>query len=301
MPTIKVWLFVLLAAFAVFFVAVWALAIRRLPTSDKITPGPIRLVVGFITDFLDTLGIGSFATTTFFFRSLNLVAVENTPGTLNVGHTLPTIAQAFIYIAIVRVEALTLVLLIVASVIGMWVGSGITAQWPRRRIQTGMGIALLISACFLLWKLLNEQGDSGLLELRGVPLWIAVGGNFILGALMALGIGLYGPCLIMLTLLGMNPKAAFPIMMGSCAFLMPVGSIQFIRKGRYDPRAALGLAIGGIPAVLIAAYVVKELDLKYLMWLVMIVVVYTAASLLHSAVRDRNEEIAAETPADLRS
>ena len=80
---------------------------------------------------------------------------------------------------------------------------------------------------------------------------------------MSLGVGLYGPCLLMISLLGMDPKAAFPIMMGSCTFLMPVGSIQFIRKGRYDPRAALGLALGGIPAVLIAAFIVRSLDLNY--------------------------------------
>jgi uncharacterized membrane protein YfcA len=104
---------------------------------------------------------------------------------------------------------------------------------------------------------------------------------------MSLGIGLYGPCLIMISLLGMNPKAAFPIMMGSCAFLMPTGSTQFIRKGSYNLRAALGLALGGIPAVLIAAYLVKSMDLYYVRWLVVIVVVYTALSLLRSAMVER--------------
>ena len=123
--------------------------------------------------------------------------------------------------------------------------------------------------------------------LHGTRLWIGVIGNFMLGALMSLGIGLYGPCLIMISLLGMNPKAAFPIMMGSCAFLMPVGSAQFIRKGSYNLKAALGLALGGIPAVLIAAYIVKEMDLKYVRWLVVIVVLYTAFTLLRSAMTER--------------
>jgi uncharacterized membrane protein YfcA len=110
--------------------------------------------------------------------------------------------------------------------------------------------------------------------------------------LMSLGIGLYAPCLVMISLLGMSPKAAFPIMMGSCAFLMPVGSAQFIRKGGYNLRAALGLALGGIPGVLIAAYIVKELALQKVMWLVVVVVVYTAGSMLRSAWVERQAVIA---------
>ena len=97
---------------------------------------------------------------------------------------------------------------------------------------------------------------------EGTKLVIAVVGNFLLGALMTLGIGLYGPCLILVSLLGMNPKAAFPIMMGSCAFLMPVASARFIKTARFDLKASLGLILGGAPAVLIAAYIVKSLPLS---------------------------------------
>lgn len=288
MLTIKTWLFIALGGFAAFYLITWLSAIRRERSSEPITPGPIHAGIGFVTNFFDTLGIGSFATTTSFFRFLKLVKDEVIPGTLNVGHTLPTITQAFIYIAIVEVEMTTLILLIAASVLGMWLGAGVTTRWPRRNIQIGMGIALLVAATLLLMKIYNKQADGGLeLGLHGTKLWIGVIGNFVLGALMSLGIGLYGPCLIMISLLGMSPKAAFPIMMGSCAFLMPVGSEQFIRKGSYNLRAALGLALGGIPAVLIAAYIVKELDLKYVMWLVVVVVVYTAISMLRSAMTER--------------
>jgi uncharacterized membrane protein YfcA len=111
--------------------------------------------------------------------------------------------------------------------------------------------------------------------------------NFVLGALMTLGIGLYAPCMILISLLGMNPTAAYPVMMGSCAFLMPVASIRFIKSGRYDPRALLGLLVGGIPAVLVAAFIVKELPLTWVKWLVIVVVAYTAISLLRTARRER--------------
>ncbi len=118
-------------------------------------------------------------------------------------------------------------------------------------------------------------------------------GNFALGALMTLGIGLYAPCLILVSLLGMQPKAAFPIMMGSCAFLMPIGGVRFIRKGSYSKAATLAMTLGGVPAVLIAAYIVKALPLDTVRWLVVVVVVYTASMMLRSAMVEK--ELPAET------
>lgn len=110
---------------------------------------------------------------------------------------------------------------------------------------------------------------------------------------MTLGIGLYGPCMILVSLLGMNPTAAYPIMMGSCAFLMPVANIQFVKKGKYDMRGALGLLIGGIPAVLLAAFIVRSLPLSAVRWLVVIVVTYTAIMMLRSAASERRVALGA--------
>lgn len=288
MPNIKTGLFIALGAFGIAFVVVWAAPLRRERAQGSPFPSALHATVGFVTNFFDTLGIGSFATTTSFFRLWRLVRDEVIPGTLNVGHTLPTIVQAFIYIAIVEVEMTTLLLLIGAAVLGMWVGARVVAGWPRRPIQIGMGSALLVAASLLLMGLLQHQDLGGMaLGLEGTKLAVGIAGNFILGALMSLGVGLYGPCLLMISLLGMDPKAAFPIMMGSCAFLMPVGSIQFIRTGSYDARAALGLALGGIPAVLIAAFIVRELPLYYLRWLVFGVALYTAFSLLRAAAKNQ--------------
>jgi uncharacterized membrane protein YfcA len=296
MLSTKSWLFIALGGFTAFYLITWFSATRRKRDGEAAAPGVSHTSIGFVTNFFDTLGIGSFAPTTSFFRFLKLVKDEVIPGTLNVGHTLPTITQAFIYIAIVEVEMTTLILLIAASVLGMWLGAGVTCKLPRRGVQIGMGIALLVAATFLLMKIFGKQAEGGLdLGLHGTKLWIGVAGNFILGALMSLGIGLYGPCLIMISLLGMSPKAAYPIMMGSCAFLMPIGSAKFIREGSYNLRAALGLALGGIPAVLIAAYIVKELELKYVMWLVVVVVVYTAISMLRSAMVERQTPVAKQT------
>ena len=288
MLTIKTWIFVLLGASTVFYLWTWLSAIRRRRSSEPATPTPLDAGIGFVTNFFDTLGIGSFATTTSMYKLLKHVRDEVIPGTLNVGHTLPAITQAFIYIAIVEVDMITLASLIAAAVLGMWLGAGVVARLPRRAIQIGMGVALLVAACLTLMTIYNKQAGGGeALALTGGLLAIGIIGNFMLGSLMSLGIGLYGPCLIMISLLGMNPKAAFPIMMGSCAFLMPVGCTRFILRERYNLRAALGLALGGIPAVLLAAFIVKSLDLYYVRWLVVIVVIYTALALLRSAWLER--------------
>lgn len=243
------------------------------------------LATGFFTNFFDTLGIGDFAPTTAIFKLQRRMADDEIPGTLNVGHALPTVVEALIFIAIVTLDLTTLVAMIAAAVAGAWLGAGVVARAPRRVIQIGMGLALLIAAGLLLAKNLAwlPAGDGTALGLSGSTLLFAVCVNCVLGALMMLGVGLYAPCLILVTLLGMNPLAAFPIMMGSCALLMPVGGARFIRARRYSAGAALGLTLGGIPGVLCAAFIVRSLSIEWLRWLVVVVVIYAAVLMLMSA------------------
>jgi uncharacterized membrane protein YfcA len=254
-----------------------------------VMPSAFQAFIGFFTAFLDTLGIGSFATTTAVFKLRNMVPVKLMPGTLNVGHTLATIAQAFIYTKLVPVESPTLLLMIAAAVLGSLLGVGVVVRWPRRTIQIGMGLALLAAAALMAAQQLNLfPAGSDALGLSGARLLAGVGGNFVLGALMMLGIGLYAPCMILVCLLGLNPTTAFPIMMGSCAFLMPVASMRFVRTRTYQPRAAWGLILGGFPAVLIAAYAVTSLPLGAVRWLVVVVVVYTSLNMLMTARTETN-------------
>ncbi|MGH7470487.1 MAG: TSUP family transporter [Longimicrobiales bacterium] len=296
----KTILFILLGVFVLYYLVNWIRLARAQTGGAMPTPTPANSGIGFVTNFFDTLGIGSFATTTSLWKFFKLIDDRVIPGTLNVGHTLPTVAQAFIYIGLIEVDMRTLIALIAAAVLGSWLGSGVVAKWPRRKIQVGMGMALLAAALLFIIKNLDEMRGTPVipggeaLGLDGALLAVGVVGNFVLGALMTLGIGLYAPCLIMISLLGMVPTTAFPIMMGSCAFLMPVGSVRFVRAGSYDLRAALGLALGGIPAVLIAALLVKSLPLTWVRWLVVVVVLYTAIMMLRSAARERRA--AAQTP-----
>lgn len=275
-------LFVLLGIFAAVFCAAWV--VELVQRKKKNAPTVVHGVIGYVTNFIDTLGVSSFATTTSIYRLFRIVPDEKIPGTLNIGDTLPTVAQAFIFIALVQVDPRTLVLLICATVAGGWLGAGVVSRLPRRRIQLYMGVALLAAAGLILAKLLNflpQGGDA--LHLDGVYLAIGMLANFVFGALMTVGVGAYAPIMITVALLGMNPTAAFPIMMGSCAFQMPIVGLRFLRGGRYDSAAALGLALLGVPAVLMAAFLVKELPLDVLRWLVVAVVIYTGTSLLWSA------------------
>jgi uncharacterized membrane protein YfcA len=299
--TIKAVLFLALGILTVVYVLYWftmaGRARSRGGAHEPARPSLFQLGLGFVTNFFDALGIGSFAPTTSVFKLRQMVPDEQIPGTLNVGHALATVAQAFIYIAILEIDMITLVLMIAASVVGAWLGAGVVASWPRRNVQVGMGIALMAAAIFFMMTnlgLFPAGGDT--LSLDGARLGFGLAGNLLLGALMTLGIGLYAPCMILVSLLGMNPKAAFPIMMGSCAFLMPVGSMRFIAKGSYNLRASIGLAVGGIPGVLVAAYIVRSLPLTAVRWLVVLVVVYAATAMLRSASRGARAPVAAAPP-----
>lgn len=289
MKRMKTALFIALAVVAGSFAIFWFLEVRKRQMFRGAAPGPVDILIGFGTNFLDTLGVGSYATTSSLFKLLRLVPDEQIPGTMNAGHAMPTVCEAIIYITLVQVDMVTLFAMILASCVGAWLGAGVVSRWPRRVVQIAMGIALILAAGFMLLSLLHvipsPSGET--LGVSGLRLGIAVVVNCILGALMTLGIGLFAPCMILIATLGMSPVVAFPIMMGSCAFLMPVGSARFVREGSYNLKSALGLTLGGIPGVLIAAYIVKSLPLDYVKWLVVIVVLYTASMMLRSAMVER--------------
>ncbi|WP_404307618.1 sulfite exporter TauE/SafE family protein [Neorhodopirellula lusitana] len=285
----KFLLIVALGVLTLGYVVVLVMSVRRerlmaKGSPDNWLPTPLNTLIGFVTNFFDTLGIGNFAPTTAWFRYAKLVPDELIPGTMNVGHTLPVMLMAFLYIEIVEVESTTLLSMIGSSVIGAWVGAGIVSRLPKKRIQIGMGGALIVAALFMAAFQFDLKPTGaqafGLQWMQLIPACLLIG---MLGALMTIGVGLYAPCMILVSLMGMNPIAAFPIMMGSCAFLMPFASTRFILSGKYQLRASLGLTLGGIPAVLIAALLVKSLPLYALKWLVVVVVLVTAIQMLRSA------------------
>lgn len=264
------------------FVIGWIRATRRHRLQGR--PTPTDIAIGFVTDFLDTLGIGSFAPTTALFKFRGAPADELIPGTLNVGHSAAAFLETILFVSVVPVEPVLLACMVASATAGAWLGAGVVSRLPRRAIQLFMGAALLIAAFFFAMKNLGAFPPGGTAHaLAGWRFALAVGVNFVLGALMCIGIGNYAPSMIVLSLLGMHPLAAFPIMMGSDGVLQPVASLGFFRSGRFAQGPALGLVAGGIVGVLVAFFIVKQLPLTAMRWLVIVVVTYAAVSMLRSA------------------
>ena len=277
---------VLLAALGVLAVAFTTVLIQTAWRRNELRPTLESIGLGAVTNFFDTLGIGSFATTTAWIKLRKLVPDSFIPGTLNVGHALPTVAQAYIFIQLVSVDPKLLAACISAAVAGAIVGAPMVVRLPVRVVQGVVGIALLIAAALYALSNLGMMPVGGdALALAAGPLTFAVVGHFVMGALMTFGIGLYAPSLILLSLLGLNPIAVFPIMMGACAFLMPVCGMRFVRADRINLRVVIGITLGGIPLVLVAAFLVKSLSLVTLRWGVVVVVLYAAVLLLRSAMK----------------
>ena len=241
-------------------------------------------IIGFVVNFFDVLGIGAFAPQTALLKFTRQTEDRVLPGTLNVANTIPVLIQALIFIQLVEVEVVTLVSMLLSATAGAVLGAGIVSRLAVKKIQITMGIALLVTAFFMLAGQMDWiQGGGEAIGLSGWKLAVAVSVNFVLGAFMTVGIGLYAPCMALVYALGLSPLVAFPIMMGSCAFLMPPASAKFIKEGAYNRKAALSMAIPGAIAVLIAALVVKSLPLHALRWVVIAVIIYTSAIMFRSA------------------
>ncbi|HVZ95299.1 MAG TPA: sulfite exporter TauE/SafE family protein [Chitinophagaceae bacterium] len=243
-------------------------------------------MIGFVVDFFDVLGIGSFAPQIALLKFTKQTEDQIMPGTLNVSNTIPALVEAIIFIKVIKVDPVTLVLMLASATIGGIYGAGIVSKFSEKKVRFTIGIALLIAGFFLLANKLGWiQGSGDSTGLTGWKLVVAVLVNFVLGAFNTAGIGLYAPCMALVFALGMSPITAFPIMMGSCAFLMPLASARFIAKGAYNRKASFSMAIAGTVAVLIAAFIVKSLPLEILKWLVLGVIIITAIVMLRVALR----------------
>ncbi|HHP5494389.1 sulfite exporter TauE/SafE family protein [Aeromonas veronii] len=259
------------------FMLVQACWRKRQSGSFEATPfWPVALIGG-VANFLDTLGVGSFAVKTACYKQFKLIDDRVLPGTLNGQCVLPTVTQSLIFVGAVAVDPLTLISMMMAAAAGAAWGARHVASFDRQTIRLVMAISLLVVAGLIFAGLLGlfpVGGDA--MGLSGYKLAIALLGNFIFGVLMNVGIGLFAPCMTLVYLLGMNPLAAFPIMMGSTAVLSVFSAGTFIRKGAFDAKAVLAVAIFGPIGVVLAAMLVKSMDMEMLKWLVAFIVIYTS-------------------------
>lgn len=263
----------------------------------KISEGVKTSFIGFISNFADTLGIGSFGIIVALLKLLKVdIQDKKIPGTLNVSCTLPILFEAMLFSTAVEVDPLTLVSLVIAAVIGSYIGAGIISKMDETKIQMVMGVSLFAAAIVMIIThpaLGIFASSNEALGLTGTKLVIGIVGNFIFGALMTAGVGLYAPCMAMIFLLGMNVKAAFPIMMGSCALVLPISSMKFIKEESYDRFAALFISIAGIFGVLLAYYGFKNVDIESLKFIIIAVMIYTSITMLKSGISGMKEKKAA--------
>ncbi|MFM5429042.1 TSUP family transporter [Aeromonas veronii] len=280
------------------FMLVQACWRKKQSGSFEATPfWPVALIGG-VANFLDTLGVGSFAVKTACYKQFKLIDDRVLPGTLNGQCVLPTVTQSLIFVGAVAVDPLTLISMMMAAAAGAAWGARHVASFDRQTIRLVMAISLLVVAGLIFAGLLGlfpVGGDA--MGLSGYKLAIALLGNFIFGVLMNVGIGLFAPCMTLVYLLGMNPLAAFPIMMGSTAVLSVFSAGTFIRKGAFDAKAVLAVAIFGPIGVVLAAMLVKSMDMAMLKWLVAFIVIYTSWTMYASwrAARRSPVQLAVES------
>lgn len=275
---------------AVFFIVLVKDVIAHKDELDKSKMG-YNVIVSMVANFFDTLGIGSYAIATSAWKFNKAIDDDLIPGTLNVAFGIPICVEATIFIQRIDMDPLTLVLMIAASIVGSILGAKIISRLDIMKIRVVMGVALILVALITLCKI-NAVGPFGILGtargLQGGMLALGVIANFILGILMTAGIGLYAPCMAIVLLLGMSADVAFPVMMGSCAYLCPACGITFIKEGKYNRASTIPMIVSGAIGVLIAGFIVTSLPLTVLTYLVCVVMVICAVMFFHDARKQRS-------------
>jgi uncharacterized membrane protein YfcA len=284
----------LLALLILFALAILAygFALGRAAVARRVGPGLEALALGAVANFLDTLGIGSFAVTTAWFKFRRMVPDRLIPQTMLTGLTPPSMAQSIIFLLLlgVLVEPVLLVSCVAAFFVGGLAGVPLVNRARVWIVQAIVAIGLLLAAtAFAMTNLHLFPGGGIATGLPAAQTAIAIAANFGFGLLCNFGVGNYAPTLVLLSLMGMDPRLCFPIMACGASLMGAGASVKHIGIGKIDLRIVLGLAIGGIPAVLVAAFLVKEMPTEMLRWLVCVVVLYAAAVMAHAALKGWRE------------
>ncbi|HEX8240366.1 MAG TPA: TSUP family transporter [Allosphingosinicella sp.] len=283
---------IVLLAFLALAILAYGFALGRAALARRVGPSGEALVLGAVVNFLDTLGIGSFAPTTAWFKFRRMVPDRLIPQTLLCGLTPPAMTESVIYLLLlgVLVDPVLLFSCVIAVFLGGLVGVRLVTRARVWVVQAIVAIGLVLAAAAYAMTNLNLFPGGGTASSLPLGLMVvAILANFAFGILANFGVGNYAPTLVMLSLMGMDPRLCFPIMAGGACLMGAGASVKHINIGEVDMRVVLGLAIGGIPAVLVAAFIVKEMPLEYLRWLVFAVVVYAAAVMAHAALKGRRE------------
>jgi uncharacterized membrane protein YfcA len=273
-------------------ILLFTFVLARAAIADRAKPTLESIGLGAVVSFFDTLGIGSFAPTTAWLKFRKLVPDKIIPPTMLVGLSPPAMAESVIFLILlgVMVDPVLLFGCAVAVLLGGLVGAPLLARAQVWLVQLVVAIGLVLAAIAYAATNLHLMPGGGTASSLSMELTIAaIAANFIFGVLLNFGVGNYAPTLVTLSLMGMNPRLVFPIMAAGAAMMGAGACVRHIQMRNLDMRVVVGLAIGGVPAVLVAAFLVKEMPLETLRWLVIVVVLYAAAIMFRASWLGRKE------------
>jgi hypothetical protein len=270
----------------------YAVVLTRAAIAQRVRPNVEALGLGAVVNFFDTLGIGSFAPTAAWFKFRRMVPDRLIPPTMVAGLTPPVMVESIIFLILlgVFVDPVLLFGCAIATMFGGLVGAPLVARARVWIVQLIVAIGLVLAASA--YAMTNMHLFPGGGTATGLPTGltiVSIAASFGFGILANFGVGNYAPTLVMLSLMGMDPRLCFPIMAAGGSLMGAGASVRHIAIGQIDLRIVLGLAIGGIPAVLVAAFIVQSMPLEILRWLVFAVVLYAAVVMFHAALVGRRD------------
>ena len=279
-------------------VLIYAAALTRAALQRRVGPTLEALGLGAVVNFFDALGIGSFATTAAWFKFRKMVPDRLIPPTMVAGLTPPVMVQSIIFLILlgVRVDPVLLVGCALATMLGGIAGAPLVARARVWIVQLTVAVGLTLAAiAYAMTNLHLFPAGGSAAGLPPLQTLVAIAASFGMGILANFGVGNYAPTLVMLSLMGMDPRLCFPIMATGGSLMGAGASVRHLAIGQVNLRIVLGLAIGGIPAVLVAALLVKEMPIDLLRWLVLVVVLYAAAVMYLAALKSRHGERSDDT------
>src|SRR5438067_8849432 len=258
---------------------VFTAVLAKASIDRRATPTLETIGLGAVVSFFDTLGIGCFAPSTAWLKFRHLVPDRLIPPTILVGLTITAVVESIIFLIRlgVSVDPVLLVGCILACTMGGLLGAPLVHRTRVWIVQLVVAIGLFLAAiAYGMTNLHLFPGGGSAASLPPVLTVLAIVANFGFGVLLNYGVGNYAPTLVILSLMGMDSRLCFPIMAGAAALMWSSGGIRHINTGQIDLRVVIGLTVGGIPAVFVAAYIVVTMPVELLRWLVLAVVLYAA-------------------------
>ena len=270
----------------------FAIILVRSAIARRAKPSGEAMALGSVVAFFDTLGIGSFAPTAAWFKFRKMVPDRLIPPTMIVGLTPPVMVETIIFLSKlgVKVDPVLLFGSAVAVLLGGLLGAPLVARARVWIVQLTVAVGLVLAAIAYTMANLDLMPGGG--TAAGLPpglTIVAIAASFGFGVLLNFGVGNYAPTLVFLSLMGMDPRLCFPVMAAGAALMGAGAGAKHIQIGQIDLKVVLGLAIGGIPGVLIAAYLVVTMPIVALRWLVIVVVLYAAAVMLRASFIGRRD------------